>query len=66
LILSYCNGPLNGIRMTNVFDLFDRRTNLSVFNGATLLSSTAYGYDAASRLQTVADGRRCSRFIFRL
>src|SRR5208283_3974013 len=39
-----------------VFDQFDRRTNLSVFDGALLLSSTAYGFDAASRLLSVNDG----------
>ena len=39
---SYSGGILNGLLVTNGFDLYLRRTNLSVFNGASLLASTTY------------------------
>ena len=52
---SFSGGPLNGLSVSNQFDNFLRRTNLSIL-GATTPSQTAYGYDAASRLATVNDG----------
>jgi len=52
---SYSGGPLNGLSITNGYDHFLRRTNLSILNSpSTILASTAYAYDAASRLQTVS------------
>jgi RHS repeat-associated protein len=46
---SYSSGTLGGLGITNTYDAVLRRTN------ATAAASTAYGYDKASRLQTVAD-----------
>jgi RHS repeat-associated protein len=46
---------LNGLSVTNGYDRFLRRTNLTA-RASTVLSRTAYGYDAASRLATVNDG----------
>jgi RHS repeat-associated protein len=54
---SYSAGPLAGLGITNQYDADMRRTNLAIVNSpASLLASTAYSYDAASRLATVADG----------
>src|SRR6266540_3594938 len=52
----YSSGPLSGLSVTNGYDQFLRRTNLSAMNGSTFLSRSAHSYDAASRLQTVSDG----------
>ena len=52
---SFAGGVLDGLSVTNGYDQFLRRTNLSAF-GATVLRQTMYGYDAASRLQAVNDG----------
>jgi len=52
---SYAGGTLNGLSVTNGYDQFMRRTNLTAL-GSTVLSRMTYGYDNASRLQTVNDG----------
>jgi RHS repeat-associated protein len=46
---------LAGLSVTNGYDLYLRRTNLTVLNGTTALTKTAYGYDNASRFSTVTD-----------
>jgi RHS repeat-associated protein len=51
---SFAGGPLAGLAVTNGYDQFMRRTNLTAL-AASLLSRTIYGYDAASRLATVSD-----------
>ena len=54
---SYTGGPLNGLSVTNGYDALLRRTNVSILNSpSSILASTAYGYDAASQLETVSDG----------
>ena len=54
---SWSGGPLNGLSVTNGYDQYLRRTNLSLLNSSSaILASTAYGYDPASRLATVSDG----------
>jgi len=47
---------IDGIVVTNQYDSLLRRTNLSAFAGSSLLASTTYSYDSASRLASVADG----------
>ena len=47
---SYAGGILGGLAVTNSFDSLLRRTGVSVLQSSTVLGSTAYGYDAASRL----------------
>jgi len=49
-------GTLNGLRVTNAFDAFLRRTNVTAADGATLLTTNGYTYDLASRLSTARDG----------
>jgi YD repeat-containing protein len=49
-------GALNGLRVTNVFDEFLRRTNVSSANGATVLTTNGYTFDTAGRLSTARDG----------
>lgn len=53
---SYSGGVLDGLAVTNSYDGYLRRTNLSSYNASTLLSASLYGYDNASRLSTVSDG----------
>jgi RHS repeat-associated protein len=52
---SYSGGTLNGFSVTNSFDAFLRRASLSLRNQSSALQAVNYGYDAASRLQMVAD-----------
>lgn len=53
---SYSGGALNGLCVSNVYDQFTRRTNLSALSSGSQLLSATYGYDNASRLISVADG----------
>ncbi len=53
---SYSGGTLNGLRITNIFDAFFRRTQVSTKRNAATLSTTSYAYDNASRMTTVSDG----------
>ncbi len=50
------SGPLAGLSVSATFDGFLRRTNVSVNSQASALLSFAYGYDGASRLQSLSDG----------
>jgi len=46
---------VNGVTVTNNYDSYLRRTNLSLLNpSSVLLASASYAYDTASRLQTVS------------
>jgi len=60
---SYSGGVLGGLSVTNGYDQYLRRTNLIV-RGSSVLSSTAYGYDAASRLKTVGDGTNLATYSY--
>jgi len=54
---SFSGGPLNGLSVTNGYDNYMRRNQLSLLSPSSqLLASAAYGYAAASRLSTVSDG----------
>jgi YD repeat-containing protein len=53
---SNSGGTLDGLLVSNRYDAYMRRTNLSAFNGEISLSVASYGYDAASRLKAVSDG----------
>ena len=54
---SYIGGLLTGLNVTNIYDSFIRRETLSVRNGSIALGNTiVFGYDSASRLQSVDDG----------
>jgi len=55
-------GPLDGLTVTNTYDKFLRRTNLTAQTATSILSSTAYGYVAACRLQTVNAGHQKPSF----
>jgi YD repeat-containing protein len=57
----FSGGSLAGLAITNGYDQFMRRTNLTTLNSQlTPLNRATYGYDAASRLQTVNDGNNNS------
>src|SRR5207247_6205473 len=51
---TYIGGPLDGISVTNGYDEFFRRTNLSSLYQLAPLSKVQYSYDAASRLFSVS------------
>jgi len=53
---SYSSGPLAGLTITNRYDQYLRRTNLAALGANISLFQQTFGYDAASRLQTVNDG----------
>jgi RHS repeat-associated protein len=57
---SYTGGPLDGLSVTNGYDSLLRRTALTLNSQLSTLNSVAYGYDPASRLQTVADANNNS------
>ncbi len=51
---SWSGGTLAGLAITNGYDAYLRRINLSILNSpSSILASTAYGYDPASRLSSV-------------
>ncbi len=52
---SYTSGTLAGLTVSSGYDSYLRRGSLSVNTQPTAVNIT-YGYDAASRLQTVSDG----------
>ena len=53
---SYSGGPLAGLSVTNGYDEYLRRTNLSAQHSSTPLLNHSFAYDNASRLQAVTDG----------
>jgi RHS repeat-associated protein len=57
-LLSQTNsgGTLNSWWVANTYDSLMRRTNLQAKAGSTVNANFSYGYDNASRLQTVTDG----------
>jgi len=62
---SYTGGVLAGLAITNSYDNFSRRTALSLLSPSSqLLASTAYGYDAASRLSTVSSGNNTATYSY--
>src|SRR5207237_6109155 len=67
VVLSITNvtGLLAGIRTTNGYDSFLRRTKLAFFtNNASPVFMTSYGFDGASRLTNVTDGTYSSDYTF--
>lgn len=60
---SFTGGVLNGLSVTNGYDRFLRRTNLTAL-ASSLLGRTTYGYDAASRLATVSDGNNSATYSY--
>src|SRR6266567_3299580 len=61
---SYNGGSLNGLIVTNRYDQYLRRTNLSLFNGSTLLTRSTNSYDSASRLATAPDGTNSATYSY--
>jgi RHS repeat-associated protein len=57
---SFSGGILNGLSVTNGYDADLRRTKLAALSASSQLMAATYGYDAASRLQTVSDGNNDS------
>jgi RHS repeat-associated protein len=59
---SYSGGPLNGLSVTNAYDNLLRRTAVALASQSATL--TQYGYDAASRLQTVSSGTSSATYTY--
>jgi RHS repeat-associated protein len=57
---SFSGGTLGGLSVTNGYDAYLRRTNLSALSTSSQLLSANYAYDNASRLSTVSDGNNNS------
>ena len=53
---TYTVGVLAGLAITNSYDALLRRTTLAVQQSGNPSTQQSFGYDAASRLQTVNDG----------
>ena len=53
---AYAGGSLAGLGITNGYDQFLRRTNLTARQAGSALVRQAFGYDQASRMQSVKDG----------
>ena len=52
---SYSGGILNSLSVASTYDTFLRRSTLALNYQLSTLNSVTYGYDLASRLQTVTD-----------
>jgi RHS repeat-associated protein len=61
---SFSGGSLAGLAITNYYDQYLRRTNLTSLNGTSALATTVYGYDTASRLSTVTDGTNNAAYAY--
>ncbi|MGO8931763.1 MAG: RHS repeat domain-containing protein [Limisphaerales bacterium] len=62
---SYSGGPLGGLSVTDGYDQYLRRTNVAVLNSqSAVLAATGFGYDMASRLQTVTDGTNSATYTY--
>jgi RHS repeat-associated protein len=61
---SYTGGPLDGLSVTNGYDTLLRRIVLSLNSPSSTLNTNAYGYDAASRLSTVASGTNSAIYAY--
>ncbi|MEI6785350.1 MAG: type IV secretion protein Rhs, partial [Verrucomicrobiota bacterium] len=60
----YAGGPFTGFTVTNRYDAFLRRTNLSLLSWGNRLLSSASSFDAASRLQAVSDGTNSATYCY--
>jgi len=56
---NYSGGPLSGTGITNVYDQFLRRTNLS-----SVGLTNSYLYDSASRLHSVSEGTNSATYAY--
>jgi RHS repeat-associated protein len=61
---SYSGGPLTGLMVSNTYDSLLRRAGAAVWNGSSRLTATTYGYDSASRLQSVSDGTNTASYTY--
>jgi len=59
---SYSGGTLSGLSLTNGYDSLLRRTAVGLSNYSGTL--TTYGYDTASRLQTVTSGTNTASYAY--
>jgi RHS repeat-associated protein len=60
---SFSGGVLNGLSVTNVYDQYLRRTNLTAW-ASGVLTRAIYGYDTASRLASVSDGTNNAAYTY--
>ena len=61
---SYAGGTLAGLSVNATYDTLLRRATINFQNGATVLGSSTYGYDNASRLASVGDGTYSANYTY--
>ncbi|MBI2927423.1 MAG: RHS repeat-associated core domain-containing protein [Verrucomicrobia bacterium] len=61
---AYAGGTLAGLSVVNTYDTYLRRTQLQPKNGSTALMTNTFGYDTASRLQTVTDNSYSATYTY--
>ncbi|MGA2854442.1 MAG: hypothetical protein ABSE90_09990, partial [Verrucomicrobiota bacterium] len=61
---SFSGGILNGLSVTNGYDADLRRTVLAALQSNNPLTRQSFGFDAASRLQTVNDGTNSATYLY--
>ncbi len=62
---TYTAGPLAGLAVTNGYDQFLRRTNLTLVNAqGTVLARTTNSYDSAGRLAAVGAGSASATYSY--
>jgi RHS repeat-associated protein len=57
-------GILDGVGITVGYDGLLRRSSLQTSQGVTTLSNQAYGYDPASRLETITSGSQTASYAY--
>jgi RHS repeat-associated protein len=55
---------LNGITVSNVYDAYLRRTNVSAFAGGPNMYSASYSYTAGGQLDAVTDGTNSATYSY--
>jgi RHS repeat-associated protein len=61
---SYAGGTLAGLSVNATYDTLLRRATINFQNGTTVLGSSTYGYDNASRLASVGDGTYSANYTY--
>lgn len=60
---NHATGPLAGLAVSNRYDQYLRRTNLSILNlPSSILYSQSYGFDSVGRLATVSSGTNTAAY----
>ena len=61
---TYTGGPLHGLSITNSYDTLLRRERLQLSGTPNVEPESIFGYDDASRLETVSDGNHTATYSY--